>query len=111
MKVGSMLQFIIVFLPVLAVIAAVLRMAAELKTTGRSLGRLLNDYSWCIANSPAQVAFFMFSFASAIAAGIISGAFTHIATQWILTFDILFLISILLLITFHRLKLHSSASL
>jgi len=106
-----MLQFIVIFLPVMAVIVSILRMAAQLKTSGHSLCRLLNDYSWCIANSPAQVAFFMFSFASAIAAGIISGAFAQIATQWILTLDIIFLISILLLITFHRLKLHSSASL
>lgn len=105
-----MLQFIVVFLPLLAVITTILRMAAKLKTSGRSLCGLLNDYCWCIANSPAQVAFFMFSFTAAIAAGIISGAFAQIATQWILSLDILFLISILLLITFHRLKLHSSAS-
>lgn len=110
MKDGSMLQ-LIMFLPILAVIAAILRMAAKMKNNGSSFCRLLNDYSWCIANSPAQVAFFMFSFASAIAAGIISGAFTQIATQWILSLDILFLINILLLISFHRLKLHSSASL
>jgi hypothetical protein len=111
MKVGSMLQFIVLFLPMLAIITAILRAAAKLKTSGRSLGSLLNDYCWCISNSPAQVAFFMFSFASAIAAGIISGAFTQIATQWILSLDILFLVSILLLITFHRLKLHSPASM
>lgn len=106
-----MLQFIIIFLPILAVIAAILRMAAEMKTSGRSLGGLLSDFSWCIANSPAQVAFFMFSFTAAIATGIISGAFAQTATQWILSLDILFFLSIMLLITFHRLKLYSSASL
>lgn len=111
MKVVFMLQLIIIFLPMLAVIAAVLRTAAEMKNNGGSFGTLLIDFSWWMANSPAQVAFFMFSFTAAIAAGIISGAFAQIATQWILSLDILFYLSIMLLITFHRLKLYSSASL
>lgn len=111
MKVVYMLQLLAMLLLFLAVVAAVFRTASIMKISGNSFGGLLADFSWWMTNSPAQVAFFMFSFAAAIASTIISGAFTQVATQWFLSLDILFLLSIMLLVTFHRLKIYSSASL
>lgn len=110
MKVVYMLQLFAMLLLFLTVVAAVFRAASKIKISGNSFGILLADFSWWITNSPAQVAFFMFSFTAAIAASIISGAFAQIATQWVLSLDILFFLSIMLLVTFHRLKLYSSAS-
>ncbi|HEX2944890.1 MAG TPA: hypothetical protein VHT96_02920 [Clostridia bacterium] len=106
-----MLQFLSAFLPLAALIAAVF--AAVLKTgySGRSMARLLYEFDLCVANSPAQVAFFMFSITAAIASGIISGAFAQVSTAWILTLDILFTLSSMLLVLFHRFKMFPSASL
>lgn len=101
-----MLQFLSAFLPLAALIMAF--SAAVLRTgySGRKMVRLLYDFDLCLANSPAQVAFFMFSVTVAMASGIISGAFAQVSTVWILTLDILFMLSSMLLVLFHRLKVH-----
>ncbi len=103
-----MLQFLSAFLPLAALIMAV---SAALRTgySGRSMVRLLFEFDLCVANSPAQVAFFMFSVTAAIASGIIIGAFAQISTLWIITLDILFMLSSKLLVLFHRFKVHPAS--
>lgn len=101
-----MLQFLSAFLPLAALIIAVSAAALRIRHSGRKMVRLLYDFDLCIANSPAQVAFFMFSFTAAMASGIISEAFTQVSTLLILTLDILFMLSSMLLVLFHRLKVH-----
>jgi|GEM_PF-2609446 len=105
-----MLQFLSAFLPLAALIMA---FSAALRTEypGRRMVQLLFEFDLCVANSPAQVAFFMFSVTAAIASGIISGAFAQVSTLLILTLDILFVLSSMLLVLFHRFKVHPAASL
>jgi hypothetical protein len=106
-----MLQFLLGFLPLAALIAAISAAVMKIGCSGRTMTRLLNEYDLCVANSPAQVAFFMFSATAAIASGIISGAFAQVSTVLILSLDILFMLSSMLLVLFHRFKVYSSASL
>jgi hypothetical protein len=101
-----MLQFLSAFLPLAALIIAVSAAALRIRHSGRTMARLLFEFDLCVANSPAQVAFFMFSVAAAMASGIISGAFAQVSTLWIHTLDILFMLSSMLLVLFHRLKVH-----
>ncbi|MEN6316186.1 MAG: hypothetical protein ABFD25_18285 [Clostridiaceae bacterium] len=101
-----MLQFILSFLPMLAVITAVFMLVHKIKRSGICMGQMLCgfDFDWSISGSPAQVAFFMFSITVAIAVSLIAGAFTMVSGQLFLTLDIIFLLSSILLILFHQLK-------
>lgn len=106
-----MLQFIVSFLPVLAVITAAFTLAYKMKRSGRCMEKMLYGFSWFIDKAPAQVAFFMFSIAAAIASTLIVCAFSQVSRQLILALDIIFFLSSILLILFHQLKEHTSASL
>jgi hypothetical protein len=106
-----MLQFLVTFLPLLAVIAAAFTMASGVKRSGVSFGRMIGDFGWGIERSPAQVAFFMFSFTAAIATALVASAFAHVSNLLIISLDILFFISNMMLILFHQFKEYSSASL
>lgn len=108
-----MLQFILSLLPMLAVITAVFMLARKIRRSGVCVGQMLRgfDFDWCISGSPAQVAFFMFSITVAMAVSLIAGAFAMSSGQLILTLDIIFLLSSILLILFHRLKEDIPASL
>lgn len=99
-------QFIISFLPILAVIAALFMLVHKIKSSGVCVGQILYgfDFDWSISGSTAQVAFFMFSITVAIAISLVAGAFTMVSGQLILTLDIIFLLSSILLILFHQLK-------
>jgi hypothetical protein len=105
-----MLQFVLSFLPLLAIIAAVFTTAYRVRHAGVNTLRLLEELGLCVENSPAQAAFFMFSFAAAIAAVLVC-TFAHVSTRFILSLDILFFFSSLLLILYHRFKTFASASL
>lgn len=106
-----MLQFIVSFLPILAIIASVFVLAYKVKCSGGYMEQILNDFGWCIDNSPAQVAFFMFSISAAIATTLVAYAFSQVSKQLILTLDIIFFLSSMLLILFHQLKEHTCTSL
>jgi len=108
-----MLQFIVPLLLILAVITAILLLAAKLKHSGICMEQMLFGFSfdWCIDKSPAQVAFFMFSITIAIAASLVAGALTHLSGQLILTLDIIFFLSSMLLIFFHQFKDYPYTSL
>lgn len=105
-----MLQLILSFLPMLAVIASVFALAFRWKCSGISMEQTLDGLGLGIENSPAQVAFFMFSFAAAVAAAF-TGAFSHVSNQLILSLDILFFLSSLLLVLLHQFKEFPCASL
>lgn len=106
-----MLQFIVTLLPMLAVIAAVFAAASKLKSVGNRMMQIFDEFGWAIDNSPAQVAFFMFSFTAAIAAALLSAVFAHVSNQLILSLDIIFFLSSILLILFHQFKEFAPASL
>ncbi len=102
-----------IFLAILTIVSAalaILAAAVRLKCSGGDLVGLLCGLDLCMAEFPGQVAFFMFSITAAIAASMI-GSFIRIASLWIITLDILFILSCFMLVKYHRLKLHSSASL
>ena len=105
-----MLQFIVTLLPMLAVIAA-FTLVYKVKRSGVCMEQILYDFGWCIDKSPAQVAFFMFSITTAIAATLVAYSFSQVAKQLILTLDIIFILSSMLLILIHQLKVHTSAPL
>jgi hypothetical protein len=102
---------IIVFSLLIAAVAAAFGAASKTKYTNGSLYRVMDELGLYVDRSPAQVAFFMFCAASAIAAGIIASALFQVSNQLILTLDILFLLSNLLLILFHQLKDYCVTSL
>ncbi len=106
-----MLQFVLTLLPVLLLTAAFAALACRVKFIGTTLEQMLSDFGWMIESSPAQVAFFMFSVTAAIAASLAVCVFSLVSRQLILSLDILFLLSSMLLILFHQLKEHSPASL
>ncbi len=106
-----MIQVIVNLITIAAAILALFTAAWRLKCSGMSLTGLFCELDMCLADSPAQVAFFMFSIAAAMAATVLVAAFYQFATLWIITLDILSIQSSLLLIKFHRLKMHSLASL
>jgi len=108
-----MLQFIVSLLPILAVITASFLLAAKLKHSGICMEQMLYGFSfdWCIDKSPAQVAFFMFSITVAIAASLVISSFTQLSGQLILSLDIIFFLSSILLILFHQFKDYSYTSL
>lgn len=102
-----------IFLAIFTIASAVLTVfaaAAKSMRSGKGLAGLLYGLDLCIAEFPGQVAFFMFSVTAAMAAGIIA-SFNHIASQWIISLDILFMLSAFILVKYHRLKLHPSASM
>lgn len=101
-----MLQFIISFLPMAAIIITALILAFRVKRSGICLEQVLCgfDFDWSVSGTTAQVAFFMFSVAAAMSVSLAAGALTRIAGQLILTLDIIFLLSSMLLILFHQLK-------
>jgi hypothetical protein len=111
LKAGFMLQFIVSFLSLLAEIIAAFTLAFGMKRSRVSFGRVVSDFGLSIERSPAQVAFFMFSFTAAIATALVASAFAHVSSLLIISLDILFFISNMMLILFHQFKEYSSASL
>ena len=105
-----MLQFLISFLPLLAMIAAFIP-AFKVKRSGISFGRIVCDFGLSIDKSPSQVAFFMFSFTAVIAASLVASGLTHVSNLLILSLDIIFFLSSMMLILFHQIKEYASASL
>ena len=106
-----MLQFIVSFLPLLAIIAAVFASAFKLKRSTVSFGRVACDFGLSIDKSPAQVAFFMFSFTAVMAASLVATGLAHVSNLLIISLDIIFFLSSMMLILFHQLKEYASASL
>jgi uncharacterized MAPEG superfamily protein len=106
-----MLQLIIFILPLMAVIAALFTLAGKIKRSGSCVLKMLKEFGWFIENSPSQVAFFMFSITAAIAATLIACAFSQTSKQLIITLDIIYLISRILLILLHRLNVPKFISL
>ncbi len=106
-----MIQLIISILSMTFIISALISMAYGMKKSGNSLKNMLFELDWCLTGTNAQVAFFMFSITAAIACGITASSFGKYSESWIITLDILFILSRMLLIKFHRLKMHSAASI
>jgi hypothetical protein len=111
LKAGFMLQFIVSFLPLLAVIAAAFTLAFCVKCSNVGFIRVVNDFGWSIERSPAQVAFFMFSFTAAIATALVASAFAHVSNLLVISLDIIFFLSSMMLILFHQFKEYASVSL
>lgn len=104
-----MLQFLTSFLPMGTVIATTLILAYKVMHSGIRFTRTLYgfDFDWFISGTSAQVAFFMFSITAAISVSLTAGALTRISGQLILTLDIIFHLSSILLILFHLLNGHA----
>jgi hypothetical protein len=106
-----MLQFIISFLPLLALITAAFALAFKVKHSEVSFGRMVCDFGLSIDKSPAQVAFFMFSFTAVMAAALAAFGLAHASNLLVISLDILFFLSCMMLILFHQFKEYASASL
>lgn len=107
------MQFIVSFMPMLAVITAAFVLAYKVKRSGRCMEQMLFGFSfgWFIEKSPAQVAFFMFSIITAITTTLIACTFSQVSKHLILTLDIIFFLSSMLLILFHQFKEYTFTSL
>lgn len=105
-----MSQIFLAIFTVAAAAFAVFEAAVIFKCPCGCLTGLFYELDFFMSVFSGQVAFFMFSITAAIAASVIV-SFSHIASQWIISLDILFLLTAFLLVKYHRLKLHPSASL
>ena len=99
-----MLQFISQLVPVLlaGIIAYLMfRLGAALKHSGSYLS---DELGWMLDRTPAIDAFLMFIIGIAIAVTTITCALMQVSNHIILSLDILYLLSMLLLILFHTFK-------
>ncbi len=103
-------QILLAILTIVSAALVLLAAQAKLRYSGGGLVGLLDELDLLMTYFPGKVAFFMFSITAAIAASVIA-AFSHITSLWIMTLDILFILSSFMLVKYHQLKLHPSASL
>lgn len=99
-----MLQLLAQIVPVLltGLIAYLLfRLGAAMKHSGSYLSY---ELGWMLARTPALDAFLMFIIGTGIVATTAACALMQVSNHIILSLDILYLLSILLLILFHTLK-------
>lgn len=99
-----MLQFVSQLIPVLltGLIAYLLfRLGAALKFSGSYLSR---ELGWMLDRTPALDAFLMFVIGAAIAAATVVCALRQVSNHLLLSLDILYFLSMLLLILFHTFK-------
>ena len=80
-------------------------LAFSLRTNGKRHGAMgaLLELDWILEKTPAQASFFMFMLQSFIVVNAAAFAF-RVSNHIILTLDILYFVSILMLILFHNLK-------
>lgn len=99
-----MLQFVSQLAPVLmtGIIAYLLfRLGAALRHSGSYLS---DELGWMLAETPALDSFLMFAIGTAIAVTAAASALLQVSNHIILSLDILYLLSLLLLILFHTFK-------
>lgn len=100
----NMLQFIAQFIPVLltGLIAYLLfRLGAALKYSGSYLSR---ELGWMLDRTPALDAFLLFVIGAAIAAAAVVCTLRQVSNHLLLSLDILYFLSMLLLILLHTFK-------
>ena len=99
-----MLQFISQLIPVFFAILIVYltyRISIIIKNAD---GFLHPDFDWVIENTPALDAFLMFAIQTVLVVTASVCSFRQVSNHIILTLDIIFFISVMMLILFHTLK-------
>lgn len=99
-----MLQLVIQFIPVMF-IGLMTYLSYRISTAYKSAGfSMLSELCWLLPKTPALDTFLLFVLQAVLVASVVVSTLARMSNHGVLTLDILYYLSVLMLILFHRRK-------